>query len=1117
MTNELFLTSAEAAGLTAPARLAKPASISPAAPAIEPSYSSPQGADEVAQQAVKLAEELLRAALAAEHPDEAARARQVAALIGDPAAKGLSMTMTDRLTRSTHAGRAASGWRGLLARFGYPKGFSWFDRNLLRLGSLASRIVPEVVMAAIRQRLRKDSTGVILPAEPKPLARYLAMRRADGSRVNVNQLGEAILGEEEAQHRLQAVLGLLGRNDVSYVSVKISAIFSQINLLAWDATLTAVKERLRLLYRAALPGGKFVNLDMEEYRDLALTVSAFREVLEEPEFHSLRAGIVLQAYLPDSFSAQRDLLAWARQRVAGGGAPIKVRLVKGANLAMETVEAELHGWSVAPYSTKAETDANFRRMLEFACQPENAAAARVGVGSHNLFDVALALVLRERHGVRDAVEIEMLEGMANHQARVVRDAAGGILFYAPLVHERDFGSALAYLIRRLDENTAPENFLSDLFALAPGSEAWERQKARFVTGWTDRSVVSAESRRAQPPHEATPAEGFENASDTDWTQPVQRAALWQAVKTFVLSEPPAPCDTAGVAAVLERAQSAQPAWEAQGEGARAQVLRQCATVLSAHRFDTIAVLREDGKKAVPDADAEVSEAIDFARYYAAIGAAPDRERGHALGVVVITPPWNFPFAIPCGGVLAALMAGNAVILKPAPETVGTAWWLAQQLWEAGVPREVLQFVSCDDGETGRALITDPRTAAVVLTGGYETARLFQGWRPALRLFAETSGKNSLIVSALADRDLAIKDLVRSAFGHAGQKCSAASLGILEAEVYDDPAFRRQLRDAAASLPVGPASDPASLVTPLIREPGEALRRALTTLDEGEEWLLEPRPMGADPCLWSPGLKLGVRPGSWFHHTECFGPVLGLMRATDLAEAARLQNAVSYGLTAGLHSLDESEIAAWRDQAQAGDLYINRAITGAIVRRQPFGGWKRSCIGPGAKAGGPNYVNLFRHWDRPSPVDYLTAPASYRTAWREHFSLEHDPSALRCESNIFRYRPCRGVVLRLAERDTTTEELAELAARLAGVPLVISRATEEPDAAFLKRLPELAVRAEFLRTLTPPSAEILHAAHAAGLNWIDAPLAANGRLELTRWLREQAVSETRHRYGNVMPK
>jgi len=239
----------------------------------------------IAEQAVTLAGQLLRAALAQQSPAERSRARQIAGLIADPSAKALSIAMTDRIFRAADSRRAAKGWRDTLSMFGVPHGFSRIDRAMLRAGALASRFLPEVVMAAVRQRLRHDSRGVILPAESASLEKYLGDRRRDGTRVNVNQLGEAILGEEDAARRLEAVLSLLAHPDVEYVSVKISAIFSQIHLVAWDATLAEIKSRLRRLYRAALPLGKFVNLDMEEYRDLALTVAAFRAVLDEPEFH----------------------------------------------------------------------------------------------------------------------------------------------------------------------------------------------------------------------------------------------------------------------------------------------------------------------------------------------------------------------------------------------------------------------------------------------------------------------------------------------------------------------------------------------------------------------------------------------------------------------------------------------------------------------------------------------------------------------------------------------------------------------------------------------------------------------------------------------------------------
>jgi RHH-type proline utilization regulon transcriptional repressor/proline dehydrogenase/delta 1-pyrroline-5-carboxylate dehydrogenase len=453
--------------------------------------------------------------------------------------------------------------------------------------------------------------------------------------------------------------------------------------------------------------------------------------------------------------------------------------------------------------------------------------------------------------------------------------------------------------------------------------------------------------------------------------------------------------------------------------------------------------------------------------------------------------------------------------------------------------------------------------AVILTGSVETARLFLGWRPDLTLFAETSGKNAIIVTALADRDQAIRDLVRSAFGHNGQKCSAASLAICEAEVYDDRDFRRQLRDAAASLAVGPAWTLASRVTPLTREPGAALWRALTVLDEGEEWLLEPRPAVDNPRLWSPGIKLGVRPGSFLHRTECFGPVLGVMRAGDLDEAIALANATPFGLTSGLHTLDDREVARWVDRIEAGNLYVNRPVTGAIVGRQPFGGWKASSVGPGAKAGGPNYVLQLARWHQvsppalggeplPEPVAAVLArclaeladdqaralvrasAASYARAWRGHFGVEHDPAAIRGERNAFRYRPCRRVIARASTAGPGAQvALAQvvLAASIAGVPLTVSLTPDsaswawlaewgdlervvEADAGFVERLAHPG-GAERVRVWQPISTAARAAANATGVAVIDAPVVASGRLELRWYLREQVVSRVVHRYGSVV--
>jgi RHH-type proline utilization regulon transcriptional repressor/proline dehydrogenase/delta 1-pyrroline-5-carboxylate dehydrogenase len=1170
----------------------------------------------LAHRAVELAEALLREARAQQTPEEHAQAAKLARMMADPHGKELTIALADQAFRSRRPERIADQLAYLLERYGVPRYMDWWERVALLLGGAMAHYLPSLVVPPIVSRLRHETQNVILPGEEEDLRRYLEERRRAGMRLNLNQLGEAILGEAEAARRLESYLALLARDDVEYISVKVSSVFSQIDLVAFRATTARVAERLRTLYRAAAthryrhPDGrvtpKFINLDMEEYRDLDLTITAFSEVLDQPEFAPLSAGVVLQAYLPDSHRVQRALTEWAIARRARGGAPIKLRIVKGANLAMERIETATHGWPQAPYETKAEVDANYKRMLEYGCRPEHAEAVHLGVASHNLFDIAYGLVLREARHVEPWVEFEMLEGMANHQARAVQARAGGLLLYAPVVRAEDFHSAIAYLVRRLDENTAPENFLRHVFDLEPGSPPWIAERDRFLAAFPIKEGLSDAPRRTQDRRAeagASPARRpleakFENDPDTDWTLAANRAwieevvARWRARSHDAVPlqiggefrgglregegrDPSCPgrlayryalAGAADVERALAVARATQPAWGALSIAERDARLEACAAELHRRRGDLIGAMIVEGAKTVTEADAEVSEAIDFARYYARTLRETAGEVGDCrmepLGVVVVTPPWNFPLSIPAGGVLAALAAGNAVVLKPAPEAVLVGWWLAGCLWDAGVPREILQFLPCPDDETGRGLVTDPRVGGVILTGSVETARLFLGWRPDLRLFAETSGKNAIIVTSLADRDQAVRDLVRSAFGHNGQKCSAASLAICETEVYDDPDFRRQLRDAAASLDVGSAWEPTSRITPLTQPPGQALRRALTVLDEGEEWLLEPKRTTDNGQLWSPGIKLGVRAGSFFHRTECFGPVLGLMRAEHLDQAIELANAQPFGLTSGIQTLDAREIARWVDRIEAGNLYVNRPITGAIVGRQPFGGWKASSVGLGAKAGGPNYVLQLARWrqaSRPArddePLPEATAAllerclgelsdgearalvrasaASYARAWRRHFGREHDPSAIRGERNAFRYRPCRRVIARgTTARPEAATALCQvlLAASLAGTRLTLSLSPDsrpwqglaecdgvdlviEAEAGFVERLAHPG-DAERLRAWEPISTAARAAANSTGVTVIDAPVLANGRLEIRWYLREQTVSRVVHRYGSV---
>ncbi len=464
-----------------------------------------------------------------------------------------------------------------------------------------------------------------------------------------------------------------------------------------------------------------------------------------------------------------------------------------------------------------------------------------------------------------------------------------------------------------------------------------------------------------------------------------------------------------------------------------------------------------------------------------------------------------------------------MILKPAPEVRAVGALLAEHCWAGGVPRDLLQLVPCDDDEAGRRLITHPDVDAVILTGSYETADAFLAWRPDLHLLAETSGKNAIVITACADLDLAIRDLVRSAFGHAGQKCSAASLAIVEASVHDDPRFLERLADAVASLRLGPAADLATDMAPLVRPADGSLLRALTELDPGERWLVEPRRLDDRGVAWSPGVRLGVQPGSWFHMTECFGPVLGVLRAPDLATAVAWQNMPPFGLTGGIHTLDPAEVAQWLDAVEVGNAYVNRGITGAIVQRQPFGGWKRSAVGSTTKAGGPDHVASLGRWSLAAGATGDGAEAMGRV-WDE-MRAGSDPTGLRAERNLLRYRPLRRVLLRAGDDvDDRQLDAAMVAATTIGVQVELSTPRRrrapgavqvvEDDEALAARAATATVGVDRVRLLGAATPALLAAMHALGAAVDTTAAIGIARLELVHWSRAQAVSETLHRHGHV---
>ncbi|HEY0468662.1 MAG TPA: proline dehydrogenase family protein [Polyangiaceae bacterium] len=1155
----------------------------------------------IGERSVELARILLTLAEQFKTARDIEQARVLASMMRDPRGQVFTTLLADRAYRSSSRKRTVEEARYLLERLGAPEYLGAMDRLSLAALRRLGTWLPSLSGTAMLNHIRQETTAFILPAAEDELNGYLEQRRSAGIRVNLNHLGEAVLGEAEAARRVAGYVELLGTPQVDTISVKISSIFSQLQPLSFEQSVARIAERLATIYRAAVqhPGQdqkpKLVTLDMESYRDLPLTVAAFERVLDAPEFMQLRAGLVLQAYLPDSDGFQLRVFDWARRRVARGGSPIRVRIVKGANLALERVESELRGWPSPIYGSKAEVDANFKRLTLRACQPENAACAEVGIASHNLFDLCFGLVASAAQQVVQRTCFELLEGMANPLLRALARVGANVLVYAPIVAEHELPSAIAYLTRRLDENTSAQNYLAQSFAMQVDSAEWQRETARFQTACAQIADVSSSPRRSQDRGRPALALSFEapfqNEPDTDYGLAANRAHVQRwlervaeghfSVASSVRSSALASAeslpgfDPSRPGHVPYTIQLASPeviehglkrAQQAHRDGGHDDEIRQrwlsrAAQALREARGELIALMVLDAGKRAEEADVEVSEAIDFAEYYLRCQrelTSDARVKASARGVVVITPPWNFPLAIGLGGALAALVAGNAVILKPALETPLVAQRACELLWDAGIPESLLQYLVCDD-RVGSQLITDPRTSCVVLTRATSTARLFHGLRPELHLLAETGGKNALIVSAMSDREQAIQDILAAAFGHAGQKCSALSQLILEREVYQDAGFRRSLEDAAQSLKVGSAWELDSFVTPLIQPPSELQRRALTELEPGQSWLLQPRFDPNNPRLVSPGIKLGVAPGSPSQRTEFFCPLLAVLQAADIPEAVALANGTDYGLTAGIHSLDEREQEYFIEHMQAGNLYVNRKITGAIVRRQPFGGWKDSSFGPGAKAGGPNYVAQFvelRSQPTASPSaatvplparveevlrllsdfgsasSLRSAAAEFVEAHTRWFASACDESQLRGEDNLLDYHPLSGLFVIVDEHTSEVElGLIALAAVVTECPLSLVSTVTSPaqhlalalgasslgsdhgaaDDALCAALE--ATAAGRVRCRAPLSAHALGIARRRGLHVFTDPPTV-GRYELLHTLREQSVSVSYHRYGHL---
>jgi RHH-type proline utilization regulon transcriptional repressor/proline dehydrogenase/delta 1-pyrroline-5-carboxylate dehydrogenase len=881
----------------------------------------------------------------------------------------------------------------------------------LKAGLAASSFAPALVAAPVKAQI-VDMAGQFVAGETgEDLLKQIKKNHQLGIATTIDLLGEAVVSEAEADIFLQRNLEILDSVSKFYaknpepcfsdlgpegkalprlnLSVKISALTPDVHPADPENSITALKHRLRPILRRAIEVGALINFDMESYKLKDLTLQLFKSIFEEPEFTQKPAiGIAIQAYLRDCETDLRDLIAWARKN----NRPLNVRLVKGAYWDAETIIAQQREWPAPVWQKKPESDANYEKMTVLLL--ENADIITPNFASHNVRSCAHAIAQAERLGVHAKhYEFQALYGMADELKAALLQMGHRVREYSAI---GELLPGMAYLVRRLLENTSNEGFLR----IKNMGEASKEQ----LLGNPVNALAAATEPLARKPR---PPGAFVNAANTDYSQAArrdqQRAALksveaslgrkWPLViagkkitdREFIPSVNPArPTQIIGswaratiadADAAVAAARAAFPAWRAKSADERAKVLERAADLMETRRLELNALLILEAGKPWMEADGDVSEAIDFCRFYAVemrklakpqITQAVPGERCVQLhtprGVGVAIAPWNFPLAILTGLVVAPLVAGNTVIIKPAEQTSVIGGTLMDILVEAGAPAGAVNFLPGYGEDIGAHLVAHKDIDFVAFTGSravgcaiWETAgKTRPGQQNLKKVVCEMGGKNALIIDNDADLDEALPAALYSAFGFAGQKCSALSRLIVLDDVYDH--FVARFISAAATYPIGDPAQPGTVIGPVIDV--DAQKKILSIIEQGkkEAKLAWQGKAPAEGYFVPATIFTNVKPEHAIAREEIFGPVVAVLRVKTLDEAFALVNNADYALTGGLFSRSPKALERAQNELLVGNLYLNRGITGAIVERHPFGGFKMS--GGGTKAGGKGYLENF---------------------------------------------------------------------------------------------------------------------------------------------------------------
>ena len=886
----------------------------------------------------------------------------------------------------------------------------------MKAGLAASSFAPGLVAGPVKANVVSMAAQFVAGATPDDLVKQLRKNTKLGLATTIDLLGETVVSEQEADVFLQRNLDVLGTAAAAFakepspgfsdigpngplprlnLSVKISALTPDVHPADPENSIAALKKRLRPILRRAAEVGAFVNFDMESYKLKDLTLALFKSILEEDEFRTKPAvGIALQAYLRDCERDLHDLLAWARQNKR----PLGLRLVKGAYWDYETILAQQREWPSPVWTKKPESDANYEKLSLVLL--ENIDLVTPAFASHNVRSCAHVMAQAERLKIDPrAYEFQALYGMADEFKSALLASGQRVREYCAI---GELLPGMAYLVRRLLENTSNEGFLRQ-------KNLGEATKEQLL-GNPVEQIAAAPAPLSRKPRAAGE---FVNAANTDYTLAANRAKQLAALKHFESTQlgkkwpciingkkitdrpflpsvnPARPAQVVGYWAkgTVQDADDAVaasvaffPKWRATPADERAKMLERAADLMESRRLEINSLLILEAAKPWIEADGDTSEAIDFLRFYAvemrrmAKPVITQRVPGENCvqtwtprGVGVAVAPWNFPLAILTGLTVAPLVAGNCVIIKPARQTSIIGAFLMDILTEAGVPAGALHYLPCSGADAGAHLVAHPKVDFIAFTGSREVgcgiwaeAGKTRPGQPNLKkVVCEMGGKNAMIVDNDADLDEAIPAALYSAFGFAGQKCSALSRLIVLEDVYDN--FIERFLSACPSIPVGDPTLPGTVVNPVIDE--AAQKSILGYIEAGKKeaklaWqaTLSPEAIASKGYYVPPTVFTACKVEHKIVREEIFGPVLSILKAKDLDEAFAMANACDYALTGGFFSRSPRALERAREEFIVGNLYLNRGCTGAVVQRHPFGGFKMS--GGGTKAGGREYLENF---------------------------------------------------------------------------------------------------------------------------------------------------------------